>query len=240
MQDDALFDLGELDAPARASRVAAEGRATRPSRFRMARSSATDARLAPLGAGFSTSLSIFLPGAGQILLGETAQGLFFLTSIAFLGTFGWAVISSFDRLTRTLDLFGIPAAAMSVTLVVLYALMAILHLCAVLHAHSLVPRPNRPGHPVLAALASMLVPGWGQMRNGCYGKGTLFLGCVWAFAATGILVSGALRSLDGLAPSLPTVTGSLWFRALLITGPIVIWTLAVYDAAAFARAHRGR
>lgn len=239
-QDVSTFDLGELDGPSRAATPAAGAkRARRRSRFSMARSSSPETHLAPLGAGISTSFSIFVPGGGQILLGELRWGLFFFSSIAFLGALGWAVITSFDRLTRTLDLLGIPATAIPVALAVLYALTAMLHLCAVLHAHSLLPRPDRTGHPILMALASLLVPGWGQMRNGCYGKGTLFLGSLWLFAATAIVTMGSLPAFASLAPSVATVKGLLWFKALVLAGPAVVWSLAVYDAAAYAREHRG-
>ena len=237
-QDVSTFDLGELDNPPRGATAAKRG--SRRARFGVASHSYPEAHLAPLGAGISTSLSIFVPGGGQILLGEFRWGFFFLTSIAFLGTIVWAVIASFDRLTRTLDLFGIPAMAIPVGLAALYALTAILHLCAVLHAHSLIPRPDRAGHPILMALASLLVPGWGQMRNGCYGKGTLFLGSLWLFAAAGILAMGGMPVLASLTPSVAAVKRLLWFKALVLAGPAVVWSLAVYDAAAYARGHRGR
>ena len=243
-KDAPVFDLGELDArPPVATTGSPGARAVRSARFRTSRPSFpaafAAADFAPRGAGFLTSLSIFLPGAGQILLGAIANGLFFLTSIGFLGTLGWAILASYDRLTRTLDLFGIPTAATLATLLTIYVLMAILHLCAVLHAHSLVSTPSSPRHPVLMALASLLVPGWGQLRNGCYGKGTVFLASLWLLAAAGILVSGALTVFAQLAPALNTMAQSLWFRVLLLTATTVVWALAVYDAAAFARTHRG-
>jgi TM2 domain-containing membrane protein YozV len=239
-KDASVFDLGELDAR---PPFATTGSTGRPARFRSSSPSFPAAFQAvetvPRGAGFLTSLSIFLPGAGQVLLGEIASGLFFLTSIGFLGALGWALLASIDRLTRTLDLFGVPTAATLVTLLTIYVLMAILHLCAVLHAHSLVPRPSRPGHPVLMALASLLVPGWGQLRNGCYGKGTVFMASLWLLAAAGILVSGALTVFAQVTP-LDTMVHALWFRVLLLTVAAVVWALAVYDAAAFARIHRSR
>jgi TM2 domain-containing membrane protein YozV len=239
-KDASIIDLGDLDAPARAARPGAQGpRAPRPQQFQIARPAAAT-HFAPRGDGFFTSLSLFLPGTGQVLLGEPAYGLFFFSSIAFLATLGWAILTCLDRLMRTLDLFGIPDIVLPTTLLVLYALIAVLHLSGVLHAYRLVPRPDRPGHPILSALASLLVPGWGQMRNGCYGRGALFLGSLWVFAAAGIMVSGALQAFDSLAPGLNELTGTMWFKASLLTGPAVAWTLAVYDAAAYARGHRAQ
>ena len=241
-KDASVFDLGELDAPPRVATASLGGRAVHSARFRASGPSFPAALpavdLAPRGAGVLTSLSIFLPGAGQILLGKTAMGLFFLTSIGFLGTLGWTIFTSFDRLMRTLDLFGVPTTATIVPLVAIYVLMAIIHLCGVLHAHSLVPRP-RPGHPILVALASFSIPGWGQLRNGCYGKGTVFMASLWVLAGAGILVSGALTVLAPLMPAPIAMAQSLWFRVLLLTVTAVVWALAVYDAAAFARTRRG-
>ena len=243
-KDIPVFDLGELDArPPDVTPGSPTGRAVRPTRLRSSNpfpAVPAAADIAPRGQGFRTSLSIFLPGAGQVLLGEIATGLFFVTSIGFLATLGWEILASIDRLTRTLDLLGVPTPATPVTLLTIYVLMAILHLCAVLHAHSLVPVPRRPGHPILVALASSLVPGWGQLRNGCYGKATVFLASLCLFAAAGILVSGALNAFVRIPPALNVTAQSLWFRVLLLTVTSVVWALAVYDAAAFARAHRRR
>ena len=150
MKDVSVFDLGELDAPHHGpTNGSAYGRAVPPTRSRTAYeefpASFATAYPAPRGAGILPSLSIFVPGAGQLLLGRIAMGLCVLSSIGFLGTLGWAILASIDRLARTLDLFGIPATTILVTLLAIYILTAILHLCGVLHAHALVPRTYRPG-----------------------------------------------------------------------------------------------
>ena len=49
--------------------------------------------LPDIGPELSASLSLFLPGTGQVLRREMILGAFFLSTLPFLGAFGWAAWS---------------------------------------------------------------------------------------------------------------------------------------------------
>ena len=53
------------------------------------------------------SLSLLMPGVSQIVRGQVALGLFFLSSLAFLASMTWAILHTLDRLAGTLDLLGL-------------------------------------------------------------------------------------------------------------------------------------
>ena len=52
------------------------------------------------------SLSLFLPGVSQIVRGQVSLGLFYLSSLAFLGSLSWAILNTLDRISPTLELLG--------------------------------------------------------------------------------------------------------------------------------------
>ena len=171
-----------------------------------------------------------------------AWGLFFLSTMGFFGALGWAIVATFDRLRTTLDLLGLPAEAAPCALALLYFGAACLHVSGVLHAHHLSsdsePQQGRSS-PFRAGLASLLVPGWGQILNGCYLRGTLFLGSLWSFGACWILVSRPVRStLATFGLSVPSPRRVLWVALVLVTAPAVVWALAVYDASLWAATRR--
>jgi len=238
LNDTSVIDLGDVDASSRASSTY-ENAGRRGRRSRAATYSTTSFRVGPTVGGLATSCSIFVPGSGHLILGDALSGMAFLTSIAFLGTLVWALLECYERLTGTLALFGAPARTVVYALAVLYAMAAMLHLCSVLHAHTRGGPPDRVHHPFFVGAASLLTPGWGQMLNGCYGKGTFFLASLWVLGAGWILMWGPARHL--LASVDLSVTGvvtTLWWKVVLLAVPAVIWSLAVYDAAAFASSRR--
>ena len=181
------------------------------------------------------SLSIFVPGSGQILRGEVAIGLFFLVTVAFFGTLVWAIVGTLESLAATLDVLGYPAAAAVWMLGALFAATGLMHLACVWNAGS---EAARAPHAVLAGVASLMVPGWGQILNGDRLRAALFLGLLWVVAAGWILVSPpAERLFTELGLYLPLWTQVLSAPIVRWTLPAVVWTLSVYDAA-FRAAHR--
>ncbi len=66
------------------------------------------------------SLSLFLPGLCQMARGQVKQGLFFLSSLAFLGSITWAILHTLDRLAVTLGLLGVSMYFVFWTLVWIY------------------------------------------------------------------------------------------------------------------------
>jgi len=233
-----VYDLGNLDVGSSAGTETVVSRpAPRPGARAVPRRSGgyRPAAVAPPALDVCGSLSIFVPGSGQILRGEVALGLFYLVSMACLGTLAWAILSTLGRLAATLSLLGYPSSVAAWMLCGLFAAAAALHLACVLNAGS---DGARAPHPAIAAGASFVVPGWGQILNGDRLRAALFLGLVWLAAAGWILVSPpAIRFLEILGLYLPAWAEVLSSPAVRWTLPAIVWTLSVYDAASRA-AHR--
>jgi len=187
------------------------------------------------------SLSLFLPGVSQIVRGQVSLGLFYLSSLAFLGSLTWAILNTLDRISPTLELLGLSMYVVFWTLVWVYLMLITVHLSGVWTATE-GARP-RARHPALSATASLIVPGWGQILNGDRLRALLFLGGLWIAAGFWIAASAPVTEL--LNAHMPVVTSVeqmarmpmvLWTARW--TAPLLICSLAVYDAAASAVDHR--
>jgi hypothetical protein len=186
-----------------------------------------------------STLSLFLPGVAPMTRGQLSRGLFFLSAAGFLAALTWALLSTVERLAATFGLFGLPRATGVWALGVVYLVAASLHLASVLS-------PERPDerdstlHPAMTGVASALVPGWGQLLNGNRRRAALFVGGLWAAAASWILVSPQLTLLmDSVGVYLPVGWRVFTSPAMRWILPAVIWTLAVYDAATTSIHRRG-
>ena len=118
---------------------------------------------------------------------------------------------------------------------------AAVHVINVFSAARDQPTAGRLGgpHPVVAGMASLLIPGWGQALNGNRKSAVLFLSSCWLVGAAWILVTPAVQELLA-AGGLYLPRGLTLLSSPLVrwTVPALIWALAIYDAA--ARAARGR
>lgn len=248
-----VYDLGEVDHRApepvfqRGTPLIAEHfedqpapSSPRPRVGRTRRDDTAHAASASVGAGLAGSLSIFVPGLGLMIAGELAWGLFYLSGIGFCGAAIWAVVSTIDRLVPTLRLLDVPSAALTATVGSLAVLTMVLHLAAVLHAHALASDDGvPPPHPLVAGLASLVVPGWGQLLAGHRRRAGLFLGGVWILATAWLLVTPqGTQLLARLGLTLPGVLRDDWGPVAMLAAPLVLWAIAVYDAAAGAAAER--
>lgn len=232
-----VYDLGEVvlgDAPAPSRDASEMPRSSRPTPAPRARSTRnqTVEHADRAGPGLTGSLSLFLPGAGQMLAGEPAQGLFFVSGIGFAFAALHALVATLDRLFPTLDVLEMPRAVVGAALGVLLLAAAALHVTAVVHAHSLqAHRHQAAPHPLVAALASALVPGWGQILVGHRARAAFFLGGLWLIAMAWLVATpagfGVLRSL-GL--EVPRGVRDGWGPIALVTAPALVWALATYDA----------
>ena len=189
------------------------------------------------------SLSLFLPGSGQVLHGDTTRGLFFFCSIGFLGTLSWALLTTADRLAETLALLEVSMMPVFAVVALAYCLAGVAHVGGVLSA---APRVSRSDwHPAVSGLASALVPGWGQLLNGDRIRAGLFLACLWLAAAVWILDSRAtMELLNAYLPGVgiweQTVRQPFVLWTARWTFPAVLWSLAIYDAASSAASASSR
>lgn len=227
-----VYDLGEasLTEPARAIRRAEAH----------ARMGTVEPLHSTVPRMLSGSLSLFLPGAGHLIRGDVSMGLFYLSALGFVSALVWAILEALERLTDTLELFGYPRAAGLGALLVLYGSAGLLYLGNVLSASpSGRAHPATSPHPVAAALASSLLPGWGQVLNGDRLRATAFLAALWLIAGGWIL--GSVRTdevLDSLGLFLPAPVVWLCSPVACWTAMVVIWSLAIYDAASSAASRR--
>jgi len=155
-------------------------------------------------------------------------------------------VKTIDRLAPTLQLLGYPVTLVFWSLGVAFVLAAALHLAAVWTAEGKSSTGARPcRHPLLTGGASLLVPGWGQVLNGDRMRAMLFLGGCWFVAAAWILASRPATDLFNtylpvVAPWEGSVRAPLVLWTLKWTAPVVVWSLAIYDAAASASSRKDR
>ena len=234
-RDDTIYDLGEVDHDKPRAVFGVAPDLPRPTPIRRG------TRPEPQGVGpaLAGSLSMFVPGLGQMIAGEIAWGLFYLTGMGFCVASLWAVLATFDRLVPTLRLLEVPPELLVVSVGSLALFAIALHLSAVMHAQALAAGRQAAPHPIVAALASLLIPGWGQLLAGHRRRAVLFLGGVWFSGVAWLLVTPAgTRLLSRLGHGLPTAMRDGWGPVVMLSAPIVLWLIAVYDAAAGAATER--
>jgi len=238
-RDENIYDLGEVELEKSQAVFGRIAQAPRPGPPR--RHSRPEA--AGIGPALAGSLSMFVPGLGQMIAGEIGWGLFYLSGMGFCAAALWAVLVTLDRLVPTLRLLEVPPEFLVLTVGALAALAMALHLGAVLQAHTLAEggETRTPSHPIVAGLASLLIPGWGQLLAGHRRRAILFLGSVWLLSVAWLLVTPpGMRVLTGLSLALPAALRDGWGPIVMLSAPVVLWAIAVYDAAAGAAAERSR
>jgi|GEM_PF-1963288 len=210
--------LRGLDATVRASRQGAYG----------ARGGA--------GAPLASSLSLFVCGAGQAANGQWRLGLLlFLTEVlALVGH--WSVVRAWPFFRDIAHIFavseeelflGLAAGDFLLVFFLLYNIAQAYH-----QGESRAGEFDGIGIPMLSGLASLLVPGWGQILNAQLGKGLFFLFCV--LAEIYVIALLVLTSFFRLFPqigleSLLQTRGEVVQLCLFFFGSM-IWILSVYDA----------
>jgi hypothetical protein len=179
-----------------------------------------------------------------LLRRETLLGIFYLSSIAFLGVLTWSILTTFDRLTGTLALLEVSLALPLWILVTAYGCAAGLHVAGVLNAATGRTAAARQTPPAFVpGLASALVPGWGQLLNGDRARAGVFLGSLWAVAAVWIVGSSAATEFfNTYVTSVGSWEQTLRQPAVAWTArwtlPVLLWGLAIYDAASSAANRR--
>jgi hypothetical protein len=153
----------------------------------------------------------------------------------------WAVLGTLDRLVPTLRLLNVPREFLVVGVASLALFAIAIHLAAVMHAQAMGAgvRSQSAPHPIVAFLASLVIPGWGQLLTGHRGRAMLFLGGVWFSSVAWLLVTPAgTQVLARLGLGLPAAMRDGWGPVVMLSAPIVLWVIALYDAAAGAAAER--
>jgi hypothetical protein len=207
--------------------------------FRAGASVGTPGRFDRLAEGVVRSLSLFVPGATQVVRGQVTLGIFYASSLLFLAMLARAVVGTFDRLALTLDLLGQSVVFALWTLGIAFFCGAAVHLAAIWAAME--PGGQIPRHPLVSGLASACVPGWGQLLNGDRVRAVVFVGGLWLVASAWLASSSFTTDLlNSHVPIVSPLEQSARAPFLLWsakwTAPFLIGGLAIYDAAASAAA----
>ena len=184
----------------------------------------------------SATLSLFLCGAGQIYNRQGKLGALMLLTQILAGVSNWAVIQIWPRLVGLADLFGVSewnlmlgvaAADVAVILIMLVSVHQ-----AYRFAEEETGRFAGAGNPFFSGLASLILPGWGQLVNAQAGKAIVFL---FAFLSGVYLV--ILTRLTPFLPLLASVDAGKILMPKVTLGVMVmvgvtglLWILSVYDA----------
>ena len=231
-----IYDLGSLDPAPGVGRSG--GRSPAPPTAPL-RPATVSRHFAPAYSGFDLygTASLILPGTGQMLRGEFALGLFYLSSMGFVAALIWAIVMTLERVTETLRTLEVPGAAALWGMAVSLGVGVLLHLANILSASG-DPMPKRP-HPIMAGLASVVLPGWGQVLNGSYRRACLVVCGAWIVAVMWILALPVVHErLAEVRLFIPDQVLIACQPAVRFTAPVVVWALALYDAVATATARR--
>jgi TM2 domain-containing membrane protein YozV len=245
--DDVYF----IDADPGTRRKPAGGQTPVPSRkspFARGGPDATLVGAAPGGAArawIAASLSLVVCGAGQLFNRRPQLALlYFLTETLALSV-NWFLWKVWKPLVDLLGLWDIRPLDLKLAVAAgnyLFLLFVVGNaLQAFRDAAGDDPAPG-PRVPILSALASLLLPGWGQFLNGQPRKAALLLGlfvsCLYAFAVSYFLPD--LWSLwDSSQQSVfDWVLSNGGITALLIA--LVVYLVAFYDGLLVARRQRSQ
>jgi len=196
------------------------------------------------GAVVASSLSLFACGAGQAYNGQAKLGLllFLVEVLAAIGH--WSLIQTWPTITSLGNILAIGEKEIFVSVAVTDFLLIFLLLYNVAQAYHQADQDGDRfegfGYPILSGIASMVLPGWGQLLNAQLGKGLFFLFC---------LLSEALAFLLLFVPPFSRVFATLDIHQLIegrtaetmvaiAASAVLTWILSVHDAYLVARYNR--
>jgi len=189
------------------------------------------------------SCSMFISGSGHFLHRRWKTGAFYLLTVCVAAALHALASATWPRLLSIASRYDLGEAdllfgLLMVDVFVITVLLAGVHTAYALGRVCSGDEAKPTPHPLWAALASLLVPGWGQIVNGQVMKAMAFLFATYAgvlaMAAWLLLPDPIVRLLAAIGePFQPAVVAS----ALLALG-LVVWTVSLYDAVLVARYRR--
>jgi hypothetical protein len=196
-------------------------------------------------APLASTLSLFICGAGQAYNGQVKLGLLLFLSEVLTVVGHWALIKIWPTLKDLGYILAVSEQEIFLGLAALDFLLIFFLLYNVAQAYH--EGENRGGRfqglgmPLVSGLASLLVPGWGQLLNAQVGKALFFLFCLLGelYAGTLVVLTYFFHlfpqlGLEGLLRERGDVLGLCVFFYTTM-----IWVLSVYDAYLVARYSSG-
>ena len=196
------------------------------------------------GAAAAGSLSLFVWGLGQLYNGERRLAtLFFLCQMQILA-FHYLLFMTWDQIRKFSNTFFVSEWEL-----VLYAssidfCLIFLMLYNVVQAYRSAESQGTTftglHRPLVAGLASTIVPGWGQILNGQIGKAMIFLFAflLQAYVLVLSLASPFYRVVVDLDPQQLLLKKAIWLGMGIVFATALSWLLGVYDAVVVARYNR--
>ncbi len=185
----------------------------------------------------AATLSMFLWGGGQIYNKDTKRGLYLLSAMAVFGFLFSMILINWDAVFTFLKGIGLTTMNIILMFFFLYALIMLLWYGNIIHAYLAVDRArnepfNGTDHPVLSGIASTLIPGWGQILNGQFRKGMLYLFLFFSglFCLTFIISATALWPSIDLEYERSAFETALLVILILAVIVSLLWLINIFDA----------
>ncbi len=189
------------------------------------------------------SCSMLVSGTGHFLHRHWKAGTFYLMVLCLLVALHLMMSSYWPRLRTLAGRYELGEVDLLFVLMLIDLFVISVLLAGVYTAYALgraysAEQANPTPHPIGPALASLLVPGWGQIVNGQAVKSMAFLFATYA----GVLAISAWLVVPGPIERLLSGLGEPFHPALVVSGlvtlGVVVWALSLYDAALVARYRR--
>lgn len=191
----------------------------------------------------AATCSMWLSGTGHFLHREWKLGALYFLALSFTLSFHYFLHHGWSQIRSLVGRIGLGEADLFIGIVLIDLYLLLVLLSGINSAYRIgrayggedeEPSPN----PFLAATASVLIPGWGQIINGQIRKALFFL----FFFFTVILGLGLFWSLNDPVNRL-VLGGGDPLQTLLVGFSLagygmIVWTLSIYDAALVARFRR--
>jgi TM2 domain-containing membrane protein YozV len=189
----------------------------------------------------ASTLSLFICGLGQFYNGDSKLAALFFLSEVLIVAFHYFLFMTWDRIRTFAHLFFVNEWEM-----MLYA--SSIDFCVIFFLIYNVAQAYRGAEarggrfdglhqPITSGLASLCVPGWGQLLNGQLGKAVFFLFSflLQTYLITLYLMSPLYRILVAIEPEKPFLDKAIKVGMGILFVTALSWLLSTYDAFIVAR-----
>ena len=224
-----------------ASRQGSEGGRTTASKLSSAPTVLGDRSSRRMNPATAATLSMWVWGLGQFCNGDRQLGVLFFLCEMQIAAFHYMLYRTWEGIRRAAELFFV-----SETELLLYVAAAdfcLIFFMAFNVAQAYRGAETRGVHfeglhsPILAGIASSLVPGWGQLLNGQLGKATVFLAAflLQLYLIGLYLFSPFYRVVLDLDPQQILLKNAISAGMVLLFATALCWLISAYDAFLVAR-----
>ncbi|MBI5042370.1 MAG: hypothetical protein HZC10_00735 [Nitrospirae bacterium] len=185
----------------------------------------------------AATLSMLLWGGGQIYNKDTRHGIPLLLAMIGSGLAFSMIIVNWDTVFTFLKGIGLTPMNIILMFFFMYALIMLLWYGNIIHAYLSVDRTrsepfNGTDHPVLSGIASTLIPGWGQILNGQFKKGMLYLFSFFSgvFCLTFVISANVLWPSIDMEHERSTFETVLLATVIMVLITSLLWLINIFDA----------